>query len=56
MIELHIRLIPRDDRHDLEIEPVGIPTDEIENCLEWCLHQIRMNKHRRLKVIRGGEG
>ena len=52
-IELNIKLIPTPDgRHDLEVEPTGIELDEVEDCLLWVVAQIRMNKHKRLKVIK----
>ena len=52
---LKIKLIPTaDDRHDLDIETEGLTMDEVPACLQWVLHQIQINKHKRLKVIKGG--
>ena len=54
-ITLKIKLIPTpDDRHDLDIETEGLTMDEVPACLQWVLHQIQINKHKRLKVIKGG--
>ena len=52
---LKIKLIPTaDGRHDLDIETKGLAIDEVPACLQWVLHQIQINKHKKFKLIKGG--
>lgn len=52
-IKLTITLTPTaDGRHDLTIDPEGIGKDEIPRLLEWVLLQVRLNKRKKLKLIK----
>ena len=52
-VKLTIELIPTaDGRHDLTIESEGINREEVPALLEWVLLQIRLNKHKKLNLIK----
>ena len=54
-ITMEIKLVPTaDNRHDLDIETKGITMDEVPACLQWVLHQLQINKHKKFKLIKGG--